>query len=131
MYPNIPYQGLPLIDIPCGNVEECCDSLVLMVEKYPRRDCYCYFIWDFFKQLVQRKERNALFTDALNILYLWLYGIGHMVKDHSDSERKPATTWATLSDEQQGFFYLHHPTDRIAYTMAFFNQSWSTSWNEK
>ena len=43
-----------------------------------------------------------------------------MVKDHSDSERKPAAaTWATLSDEQQGFFYKHHPTDRIAYTMAF------------
>ena len=31
--------------------------------------------------------------------YLRLYGVGHMVKDHSDSERKPAaTTWATLSD---------------------------------
>ena len=21
--------------------------------------------------------------------YLWLYGVGHMVKDHSDSQRKP------------------------------------------
>ena len=31
--------------------------------------------------------------------YLRLYGITHMVKDHSDSDRKPAvTTWATLSD---------------------------------
>ena len=28
-----------------------------------------------------------------------LYGIIHMVKDHSDRERKPAAaTWATLSD---------------------------------
>ena len=26
-------------------------------------------------------------ADALNTCYLWLYGIGHMVKDHSDSER--------------------------------------------
>ena len=43
--------------------------------------------------------------------------IGHMVKDH---ERKPAAaTWATLSDEQQGFFYMIHPTDRIAHTTAF------------
>ena len=51
---------------------------------------------------------------------LRLYGVGHMVKDHSDSERKPtATTWVTLSNEQQGFFYMHHPTDRIAHTMAF------------
>ena len=34
-----------------------------------------------------RKEGNVLFNDALNIFYLRLYGIGHMVKNHSDSER--------------------------------------------
>ena len=28
-----------------------------------------------------------LFNDALNTFYLELYGVGHMVKDHSDSER--------------------------------------------
>ena len=33
-----------------------------------------------------RKEGNVLFNDALNTFYLWLYGIRHMVKDHSDSE---------------------------------------------
>ena len=33
------------------------------------------------------RERNVLFNDALNTFYLRLYGIGHMVKDHSDSER--------------------------------------------
>ena len=30
-----------------------------------------------------------------------------------------ATSWATLSDQQQGFFYMHHPTGRIAHTTAF------------
>ena len=47
--------------------------------------------------------------------------VGHMVKDHSDSERKPtvATTWAILSNYQQGFFYMYHPIDRITHTMAF------------
>ena len=45
------------------------------------------------------KERNVLFNDALNTFYLRLYGVGYMVKYHSDSERKPdAATWATLSD---------------------------------
>ena len=34
-----------------------------------------------------RKEGNVLFKDALNTFYLWLYGVKHMVKDHSDSER--------------------------------------------
>ena len=33
------------------------------------------------------KERNVLFNDALNTFYLRLYGIRHMVKDHSDSEK--------------------------------------------
>ena len=30
---------------------------------------------------------RILFNNALNTFYLWLYGIKHMVKDHSDSER--------------------------------------------
>ena len=34
-----------------------------------------------------RKEGNILFNDALNTFYLRLYGVRHMVKDHSDSER--------------------------------------------
>ena len=33
------------------------------------------------------KEGNVLFNDTLNTFYLWLYSVGHMVKDHSDSER--------------------------------------------
>ena len=28
----------------------------------------------------ERKEGNVLFNDALNTLYLQIYGIGHMVK---------------------------------------------------
>ena len=41
------------------------------------------FIYGYMKG----KERNVLFNDALNTFYLWLYGVTHMVKDHSDSER--------------------------------------------
>ena len=32
-----------------------------------------------------RKEGNILFNDALNTFDLRLYGVTHMVKDHSDS----------------------------------------------
>ena len=32
------------------------------------------------------KEGNALFNDALKTFYLRLYGVGHMVEDHSGSE---------------------------------------------
>ena len=34
-----------------------------------------------------RKDGNILFNNALNTFYLWLYGVRHMVKDHSDSEK--------------------------------------------
>ena len=37
--------------------------------------------------LLLNKEGNILFNDALNTFYLWLYGVEHMVEDHSDSER--------------------------------------------
>ena len=35
-----------------------------------------------------RKKGNCLFNDALNTFYLRLYGVRHMVKDHSDSEKE-------------------------------------------
>ena len=37
--------------------------------------------------ITKKRERNILFNDALNTFYLRLYGIRHMVKDHSDSEK--------------------------------------------
>ena len=33
------------------------------------------------------KEGNVLFNNALNTFYLRLYGVKHMVEDHSDSNR--------------------------------------------
>ena len=35
----------------------------------------------------EERERNVLFNDALNTFYQRLYGVRHMVKDHSDSEK--------------------------------------------
>ena len=53
--------------------------------------------------------------DALNTIYLQLYGVRLMVKDHSDSEGgNPLPPHG-----QQRFFYMHHPTDRISHNTAF------------
>ena len=35
----------------------------------------------------RERERNVLFNNTLNTFYLRLYGVRHMVKDHSDSEK--------------------------------------------
>ena len=65
--------------------------------------------------------REVLFNDALNTFYLWLYGVRHMVKDHSDSEKgNPLPPHRLLFlINSKGSFNMHHPTDRIAHTMAF------------
>ena len=44
-----------------------------------------------------------------------------MVKDHSDSEKGNLLPphRLLLSINSNGFFYMHHPTDRITHTSAF------------
>ena len=42
---------------------------------------------DWLADMMIGRERNVLFNDALKTFYLRLYGIRHMVKDHSDSEK--------------------------------------------
>ena len=43
-----------------------------------------HFIYGY---MGKERKGNVLFNDALNTFYLRLYGVGHMVKNHSDSER--------------------------------------------
>ena len=47
-----------------------------------------------------RNKENVLLNDVLNTFYLRLYGVRHVVKNHSDSKTKPAaaTIMATLFD---------------------------------
>ena len=63
----------------------------------------------------------VLINDTLNTFYLRLYGIGHMVKDKQIviEETSATPTWATLFIQQQGIFYMHHPTDRTTHTTYF------------
>ena len=78
-------------------------------------------IWLRTILIVRRKEGNVLFNDTLNTFYLRLYGVRHMVKDHSDSEKGKLLPphRLLLSINSKGSFYMHHPTDRITHTTAF------------
>ena len=38
-------------------------------------------------EIMNKEGKTFLFNDALNTFYLQLYGVRHMVKDHSDSEK--------------------------------------------
>ena len=66
------------------------------------------------------KEGNVLFNDGRNIFYLRLYGIRHMVKDHSDSKRENLLPLHVLlfSISSKGSFICIIP-DRITHTTAF------------
>ena len=48
----------------------------LCVQQYMKY-CYAY----------SERERKVLFNDDLNTFYQRLYGVRHMVEDHSDSEK--------------------------------------------
>ena len=55
--------------------------------------------------------RNVVLNDTLNTFYLRLYGIGHIVKDHSDSDKKEGMFyWMTHSTHFIYSYRIH--TDR-------------------
>ena len=73
-------------------------------------------------QNITQKEGIVLFNDALNTLYLRLYGVGHMVKYHSDSEREETRCrhmGYTFLLAARVLLYAPFHTDRIAHTTAF------------
>ena len=52
------------------------------------------------EKLLQARKENILFNDTLNTFYLWVYGVRHMVKDHSDRKRgKPLAGTRNRSDD--------------------------------
>ena len=64
------------------------------------------------------RARNVLFNDALNTFYIQLYGVRHMVKDHSDSKETRCRHIGYSSINSKGSFICTIP-DRITHTTAF------------
>ena len=66
------------------------------------------------------QQNNQLFDNAINTFYLQLYGIRHMVKNYSDSEREnplPPLHELLFPISKKGSF-ICIIIDRIVYTMA-------------
>ena len=85
---------------------------------YNFRKIWCYFKCTVLKE--GRKEGIVLFNDTHNTFYLRLYGVRHMVKDHSDSEKGnllPPHRLLFFTNSKGSFTCII--TDRIAYTTAF------------
>ena len=85
----------------------------------------CSEKWNKFERF-GRKEGTLLFNDALNTFYLRLYGIRHMVKDYSDSERgNPLLPHGIL------FSICIIPQTGLYIPRPLLHQSWSIGRNEK
>ena len=59
-----------------------------------------------------RKEGNVLFNDTLNTFYLRLYGVRHMVKDHSGREKGNLLSSHRLLFQLTARVLLYAPTHR-------------------
>ena len=81
---------------------------------------YCYSFEIELYPYENGKNENVIFNDALNTFNIRLYGVEHMVKDHS-------ARGGNILPSLHGYsfclaardFYMHHPTDRIAHTTVF------------
>ena len=69
-------------------IPKLCFAMVLTICKDIFADCKDFFVMILQIGVVPERENFFLFNDALNAFYLRLYGVRHMVKDHSDSERE-------------------------------------------
>ena len=77
-------------------------------------------------------EGNVIFNDVPNTFYLRIYGVRHMVKDHSDSEKgNPLPPHRLLFPiNSKGSFICTIPQTGLHIPRPLLHQSWSTGWNE-
>ena len=102
IYPPLPEQN-DCTPPKCGELSQYTDSAHTEVEDLSSRCMNGSNVYDrcghdisqlhppIIRQRIKtdegKKEIFRGFNDALNTFYLRLYGVGHIVKDHSDSER--------------------------------------------
>ena len=94
----------------------------------------CIFLGQIKHYIYLRYDNgNVLFNDALNTFYLRLYGVRHMVKDHSDSEKgNPLPPHRLLFPiNSKGSFICTIPQTGYHIPRPLLHQSWSIGWNEK
>ena len=71
---------------------------------------------------MKKEEEMFYLTTHSTQFILWLYGIGHMVKDHSNNERE---------NPLLPLHGLHFRIDSKGSFIFMLIQLWSTGWSEK
>ena len=76
-------------------------------------------------------QGNVIFNDKFNTFYLRLYGVRHMVKDHSARGNPCPPHGLLFLSNSKGSFICTIPQTGYHIPQPFLHQSWSTGWNEK
>ena len=78
---------------------------------------------------VLKRKAVLLFNNALNTFYLWLYGLIYrtipIARDETQCHHFMGYSFLSgtgIPDSSKGSFFIHSPTDKIAYTVAFVSQ---------
>ena len=83
-------------------------------------EIFLLFLQRTCQKIEWMNEGNVLFNDTLNTFYLWLYGVRHMVKDHSYSKKgnllPPHGLLFPISSKGSFICIIQ---DRIIHTTAF------------
>ena len=89
--------------------------------------------WKSQLDVSNERKGNVLFNDAFNTFYLQLYGVRHLVKDHTDSERgNPLPPHGLLFPiSSMGYFICTIPQTDLYIPQPLLHRSLSTGWNEK
>ena len=90
--------------------ELCCDPTTLL-------NLLLKFSWSYN---LKKGRKYYIYQYTRHILFMV-----YMVSNHSDSNREnqlPPLHELHFSISNKGFFYMHHPTNRIIYTTSFFTQ---------
>ena len=95
--------------------------------------CWCEYIINLCYVFMEsgRKEGHVLFNDAFYTICLRIYGVRHMVKDQSDSERgNPLTPHGILfTISSKSSFICIIPQTGYHMPRPLLHQSCSTGWN--
>ena len=107
---------------------------VLLYAPYHRQDnTYHGLCYTSHGALAGMRNSSMGINDTLNTFYLRLYGVRHMVKDHSDSKRgNPLPPHRLLlSINSKSSFICTIPQTGQHIPRPLLHQLWTTGWNGK
>ncbi len=96
--------------------------------------CTTGLLWYSCSKKERKKGMFYLTTHATHFIFGYM-GVGHIVKDHNDNERRnplpPLYYWLLLPNKQQGICYMHFSIHMTVHSTVFGIPDGGTGWSGK